>query len=124
HLLVSGVGDNVFLIWQDGRLVRVNTRDPEKPRIAEDMNLLDKPGLIVTSVQFLLGRASILVGDSSGRVRVWFRVGTPGPNSNDGATMVAAHELPGPPSPVTALASSERSRLMAAGYADGRVRLL
>src|SRR5262245_22133593 len=123
QLLVSGVGDNVFLIWQDGRLVRVNTRDPEKPKIAEEINVLDNPSQIVTSVQFLLGRASLLVGDSTGRVRVWFRVGTPGPHSNDGASMVAAHELPGPPSAVTALASSERSRLMAAGYADGRVRL-
>jgi phosphate transport system permease protein len=123
YLLVSGVGDNVFLIWRDGRLIRVNTREVEKPKIAEEMNLVDNPSVNVTSVQFLLGRASILVGDSTGRVRVWFRVGTPGPKSNDGATMVAAHELPGPPAAVTALASSERSRLMAAGYGDGHVRL-
>jgi phosphate transport system permease protein len=123
HVFVSGIGDNVFLIWRDGNLVRLNTRDVEKPKIAEERNLLDNPSLSVTSAQFLLGRTSLLVGDSSGRVRVWFRVGEPGPASNDGATMVAARDLKGPPSAVTSLASSERSRLFAVGYADGGVRV-
>ncbi len=123
HLLVSGVGDNVFLAWKDGQLVRVSIQDLEKPRVVEQVNLLDRPGTELTVLQPLIGKTTLLAGDSSGRVRAWFRVRPDKPETVDGTTLVPAHELPGPGGAVTALAASSRSRLMAAGYADGRVRL-
>jgi phosphate transport system permease protein len=123
HLLLSGVGDDVFAIWANGDLVRVNTLDLEHPKVVEEANLLGQEGLRVTSVQFQIGKATLLVGDSSGRVRAWFRIKPENARTADRAQMVAAHELPGPSTAVTALATSSRTRTMAAGYADGRVRL-
>ncbi len=123
HLLLSGVGDNVYLIWDDGHLVRVSTQDLKEPRVVEEMELLGQDGLTVTALQFQIGKSTLLVGDSSGRVRAWFRIKPDGATTGDGAVLAVAHELPGPGAAVTALATSGRTRLMAAGYADGRVRL-
>jgi phosphate transport system permease protein len=123
HLLVTGVGDNVYLIWEDGQLVRVNTQDLEEPKIVETVDLLGQKGLTVTAVQFQLGKSTLLVGDSFGRVRAWFGIKPAGAITSDGVVLAAAHELPGPGAAVTALATSSRTRIMAAGYADGHVRL-
>src|SRR5262249_35989086 len=35
HVLLSGVGDNAYAVWDDGTLFRFNTRDLEKPELAE-----------------------------------------------------------------------------------------
>jgi len=122
YLLLSGVGDNVYLIWKDGHLVRVSTQDLENPQVVEEVELLGD-GTTVTAVQFQIGKATLLVGDSSGRVRAWFRIKPEGAGTGDGTLLVAGHELAGPPSPVISLATSSRTRMMAAGYGDGRVRL-
>jgi phosphate transport system permease protein len=124
HLLVSGVGDNVFLVWEDGHLVRVSTQDLEDPKVVEEVDLLEKrPGLTLTALQFLIGKATLLVGDSSGRVRAWHRIKPADARTGDKSVLVAAHEFPGLGAAVTALAVSARDRLFAAGYADGRVDL-
>jgi phosphate transport system permease protein len=122
-LLVSGVGDDVFAVWADGQMIRVNTRDLEEPRIVEIVDVLQDSRLSVTAFQGLLGKGSLLVGDSSGRVRVWFRVPRPGGESRDGAAMVAAHTFPATGDAITSLATSTRTRLFAAGHADGRVQV-
>jgi phosphate transport system permease protein len=123
HLLLSGAGDSVFLVWDTGQLVRINTQVPENPTIAEEVDLLAQDGLMVTALQFLIGKSTLLVGDSSGRVRAWFRIKPEGARTPDGTILVPAHELAGPKSAVTALAASSQTRMMAAGYEDGRVRL-
>jgi len=122
YLLLSGAGDNVYLIWKDGHLLRVSTQDLENPRVVEETELLGD-GTTVTAVQFQIGKTTLLVGDSSGRVRAWFRVKPEDAVTGDGALLVTGHQLPGPPVSVISLATSGRSRMMAAGYADGRVRL-
>ncbi len=122
YLLISGVGDNVYLVWQDGHLVRVSTQDLENPRVVEEMELL-ADGAKVTALQFQIGKTTLLVGDSTGRVRAWFRIKPDGARTGDGAVLAAGHELAGPQAPVISLATSSRTRMMAAGYGDGRVRL-
>jgi phosphate transport system permease protein len=124
YLLLSGVGDNVYLIWTDGHLTRVSTQDLEDPKVVEEVELLGESGVKVTALQFLIGKATLLVGDSSGRVRAWFLVKPEGASTGDGAVLVAGHELAGPSGvPVVSLATANLSRMMAAGYKDGRVRL-
>jgi phosphate transport system permease protein len=122
-LLLSGVGDNVDLVWNDGHLVRVNTKDPESPKVVEEVELLGQEGMTVTALQYQIGKTTLLVGDSSGRVRAWFRTKPAGAETGDRSVLTAAHEFPSPGAAVTSLATSGRTRLMAAGYADGRVRL-
>src|SRR5215469_13529781 len=119
-LFVSGVGDNLFVAWKDGTLIRYDVQGSKKPLIAETTDLVPETGATLTSVQMLVGNATLVAGDSKGRVRGWFRVnrssGEPGRSG-----LVAAHLLAGPASAVTALAPSPRSRMLAAGYADGSV---
>ncbi len=136
-LFVSGVGDNVFVAWKNGWLVRYETRGAQPPRIAEELDLTPEPGVLLTAVDMLIGKVTLVAGDSTGRVRAWFRVNRgaagsdAGQSAADGDTaerttartaLVAAHEMPGLSS-VAALAPSRRSRMLAVSYADGRVRL-
>ncbi len=131
-LKLTGVGDNVYLIWEDGRLQRIGVRNVEKPETLQAMRLLDTSAT-VTSVQFMLGKAALLVGDSSGRVQAWYPVRRADGRSRDGMTLEVAHTFAGPSVDVmppgktgmaaTCLTASNRGRTMAVGYADGQVRV-
>ncbi len=114
HLLITGVGDNVYLAWEDGHLVRINTGKPAKPVLAEELELTEN-GAKLTALQFMIGKATLLSGDSSGRVRAWFRSAS--------SHLQLTQELPQRAAAVQAFAVSARSRVMATAYADGAVRL-
>jgi phosphate transport system permease protein len=123
RLLVSGLGDNLYVAWEDGRLERYDSRDLTRPVLAEVVDLAAEPGTRLTSLDFLIGKTSLVVGDDQGRVSTWFRVKPEGAETVDGAVLVRAHDLPPGTAAVTALAASERTRMLAAGFADGRVHL-
>ena len=121
-IALAGLGDAVSLAWADGRLQRYDVRNASDVRLIEEVDLLGDPSLRLTALRFLLGRFTLLAGDSGGRVRAWFTV-----NTEEGAAestrLVTAHEFQGPRAPVTALASSSRIRMFAAGYGDGSLRM-
>lgn len=121
-LALAGLGDAVSLAWSDGHLQRYDVRNASEIRLLEEVELLDDPSLRLTTLRFLLGRFTLLAGDSGGRVRAWFVVNTDG-DATAPTRLVAAHEFAGPAAPVSALASSSRIRMLAAGYGDGSVRL-
>lgn len=121
HLLLSGRGDTVFLVWPDGHLLRVDSRTLSNLRIAEELSLLPEGEAQITALSFLIGKTTLLAGDSQGRVRAWFRTRPAGVASSDGATLTMVHDLGKGPAPVTAFGASMRTRLMSAGFADGTV---
>ncbi|HEX5139060.1 MAG TPA: ABC transporter permease subunit [Planctomycetota bacterium] len=123
YVKISGVGDSTYLIWADGRTVRVDTRDPTAPQVAEVLDVVPEGGGTVTAVAFLIGRTTMVVGDSSGNVRGWFCIKPEDAGTRDGANFTMAHELEPGKGAVTAVATSQRSRLLAAAYADGSARL-
>jgi phosphate transport system permease protein len=143
RVLISGVGDNVFAAWRDGRLLRYDVKNRKRPVLAEQIDLVAEPEAQLTALEFMIGKTTLAAGDSLGQVRGWFRVNAsvesePSAGAEPGgqataahaaaahavaAHMVAAHELPGDGQPVVSLAASARSRMLAAGYADGQVRL-
>lgn len=123
HLRITGLGENVCVIWRNGVVERYDVRDFRQPRLAETVKVAAE-GVEVTSVAMLTGRATLMIGDSAGNVSAWFRVRpAEGTASLDGATLVKAHELPGGGSEVLSLSNSERSRIVAALYKDAGVRL-
>ena len=122
-VLVTGIGDNVMLAWDDGRLLRVDISDISAPAIAEEVDLVSEPQGRLTALAFQIGKASLISGDDSGRVRVWFRVNPDDATTIDGTNLVLAHELQSGQSAVTALAASARTRMIAAGFADGTISL-
>lgn len=121
-LKITGLGDNVFVIWEDGYAMRFNTQTMKQPFLAEELNLLGD-GAQVTALQFLIGRNTLFVGDNAGRVRGWFRTRADDAKTPDGVKLVMAHEMVKANCAVASLSASQRSRVIAAGYADGWMRL-
>lgn len=124
HLLLSGLGDMVYVAWNDGRLIRYDIRDLDGPRQVEELDLIADFDVKLTSLCFLLGRSTLIVGDSSGQLGAWFPVRSEDAETEDGWSLTKAHQLPGHSAPVTSLAASPRSRLVAAGYEDGVMQLI
>jgi phosphate transport system permease protein len=123
RLLLAGLGDSVLLAWPDGRVQRYDTRDLTRMALAESMDLVEEPGAELTSLDFMIGKTSLVAGDSQGRVRVWFRIKPDNAATVDGSTLAVAHELPPGGAAVVSLAASPRSRMLAAGFGDGSIRL-
>lgn len=122
-LLLAGVADNTFLIWPDGYLVRYDIRDPTAPSVTEIVDVIPEQGAQLTTLTHMLGKTSMVIGDSLGNVGVWFRVKPETSSNPDGSDLVRAHFFPGAGSPVSALGPSYRSRLLAAGFEDGSIAL-
>ena len=129
-LTVPTRGDMIYAAWRDGHLLRFNTELVKEAKLAEELNLLDEDGGEVTVLDFALNRETLLVGDSSGHLRGWFPVKRadtshlPGAlPTTDGMLLAPVHTLPAGEAAVTSLGISERTRLVAVGYADGRLKV-
>lgn len=123
-VILSGLADQLYLAWEDGQLLRFDSRRPEKVRLAESLDLLEDKRAKITAVAPLLGRGTLVVGDSTGAIQAWFGSKPAGAETIDGIFFVRAHQLASQGAPVTTLGSSARSRIVAAGRADGSVELL
>ena len=74
QLLLDREQRNLYIVYVDGSFVHLDVSNKSEPRQVQQLHLVDA-GLQITSVQFLTGDLSLLVGDSSGRVVQWFSVG-------------------------------------------------
>ncbi|MCA9321984.1 MAG: hypothetical protein KDB53_14680, partial [Planctomycetes bacterium] len=116
RLLISSLGDAVYGVWRSGRVVRVDARDHRAPRVVETLQATEAE---VTAAEFLLGRSSILIGDRTGALSVWFRTKPEDAAPVDGQVLARGHLIQGRSSPIRRIASSSRSRLVVLGYEDG-----
>lgn len=130
YLLLSGLGTNLFLAWPDGYLQRYDTSNIADAHLAEEISLLDgkrntdgSPAT-VTAFTHLLGRRSLLVGDSTGETSVWFPSKPKHTRTPDGIVLVKGHALSHDDAPVTSIASARQSRLFIITYADGHLRVV
>lgn len=122
-LAVAGAGDNVMLAWPDGRCLRYDLRDLERVQMVESVDLVPAPGERLVALGWMLGRTTLVVGDSRGRVAGWFRTKPYAASTPDGALLQQVHLLEDGAAPVTALSSGQRNRLVVAGDAAGVVRV-
>ncbi len=121
-LLVNAFADTVYLVWSDGRYARVDARNLQDIKVVEQGSFFG-PGETdrrVTVATFLLGRGTILVGDTEGTTSTWFTVRNDEATASDKLILVNASRFDGA-SPVTTITSSSRKRLIAVGHADGSV---
>jgi phosphate transport system permease protein len=122
YLAVAESGTSVHLVWDDGTVTAYDTRDSDNPRVAGEVDMFEGEGGEITALSLLLGGATFLVGDAEGSVGAWFEhkvvVG-----DNEEFAFSAAHRFKRAEAPVTALSSSPRSRVFAAGYGNGSVRI-
>ncbi len=120
-LKINDTGREIILVTAAGRASLLEEHNGELvPQQTTDL-LEDRPGARVTALGFLAGHVSLAVGDSEGGISVWFPL-----EGKDGrpAGLARAHVLAPGPDAVTALAGSRRSRMLAAGFADGTVRVV
>ncbi len=119
-LVLNDAGDRLLLAEIDGT-TSVLRRDGEGEYAAvAAVDLVPDPNAKLTALAFIAGRVSLAVGDDQGGLSVWFPVRET-PTSQPRLQRV--HELDEHHGVVTALASSGRSRLLLAGYRDGKIRL-
>jgi phosphate transport system permease protein len=124
---VSELGDQLFVIDEDGTARRHAIRSVEEPVLMETFDVAPGPAN-VTAVTRLFGGNALAVGDSVGVVRIYFTTRADDAAAADGLRMAAATTFPaagtGAAAAITALAGSPRSRLIAAADASGLIRLL
>ena len=119
HLLLTGTGTELLLVWNDGRCERIDARRRTEASLAEALDLVLDPEESITSLAFLVGAHTILVGTSGGTVSTWFGAKRDDSGTVDGKVFVESQRFRGPESEVVGLRSSSRSRLFAAAFADG-----
>jgi len=129
YLLLSGLGTNLFLAWPDGYLQRYDTSNISDAHLVEETFLLndkkntDGSPATVTAFTHLLGRRSLLVGDSTGETSVWFTSKPKHARTPDGNILVKGHSLSHYNAPVTSVASFRQSRLVVIAHSDGHLRV-
>ncbi len=130
---VSELGDQLFLVAEDGAARRYEIRDVESPVLMESFDAVPdqlQPGRQkVTCVARVFGGNALAVGDSAGVVRVFFATRAVDAAATDGLQMAVAKVFAsvagsGPDHGITALAPSPRSRLLAVADASGGIRLV
>ncbi len=148
-LLLTGLGDNVYAIWREaGVLQRYDTRTAETMGLVETIDISPADGGQVTAIGFMIGKTTLLVGDSNGDVRGFFRYREDRPNefqrrsdaaggrntfyveqaqtiaTDDGVTLGHVQTLSGEGrGAVRSLTTSQRKRILVVGHEDGAIRL-
>jgi phosphate transport system permease protein len=121
-LLLSGGGDLLYVAWTDGHLLRYDLRDADAPAVAETVELTGG-STELSALAFLIGKNTLIAGDAQGGLSAWFPTKPSGSRTSDGIVLARGHRLKESGPAVTALAVSERSRVVAVGHADGGIEL-
>ncbi len=87
YLSLTGLGDNLYVIWQDGILQRFDTRDYKNISLVETVDLSPSAGVEISAIGNMIGKTTLLVGDTAGNVRGWFRVRLQGVEENPDLTV-------------------------------------
>ncbi len=132
-IALSGTGRDLYLAWADGHLERFRIPPGAAPFRAEWGSLLP-PGGTLKAFQFIAGGTTLAWGDGEGNLRAGFLVprekawkgGLLGGKRSGRARFVlaATKDFGQAGSALTALAPSPRNRVLAAGFADGRVKVV
>ncbi|MBI3329759.1 MAG: substrate-binding domain-containing protein, partial [Nitrospinae bacterium] len=64
-------GEELFVGTSSGQVVRIDIREPSAPRLAGAVLATTRPGVSVSSMGFLIGDRTLVVGDAAGGVSSW-----------------------------------------------------
>ncbi len=121
---MSGLGDFVYCVWEDGMLRRYLTRDPNAPKLLDQLDLRDDTGAALTACEMLEGLTTLLVGDSTGRIQALFPVNPPKDSEQNYPNMMRGHEWKLGDSPVKQLTATARNRSILTVDEAGKSNLL
>lgn len=116
-------GREAIVLAESGRMLRFDmTRYGESDFLMEDIDTLTDRSSTLTAVLVLQGGTTLMLGDSTGGIAAWFAVRSTD-HGVERTTMKRIHVLPSLGSPVTRLARSINTRVIAAGSDDGKTNL-
>ena len=119
QLLVDGRGENLFAGTSSGQVIRVDLRDPSDPKIVGITAATIRPGIGVSTMGFLIGDRTLVVGDTMGDVSSWQLVRADG----EGQRLTKVHDFLAHTGPVVAFAPSRRDKGFATADASGIIRI-
>lgn len=113
--------ENLFVGTDNGKLFHWDVSDTSNPEFLRAIDATEDPDVPITALAFLIGDRSLVVGDESGHVSVWFEV--PDSTSPTGALLKKVHVLSPMELPVTQITASSRDRGFAASDTGGNVNI-
>jgi phosphate transport system permease protein len=122
HVLLTGQSDQVYVGLKDGTVIRFDTRDFNKPLLAETAKLTPV-GASLGALGFLIGDQTLTVGGSDGSLRMYFRLQREGAPTADGYQMVLARELEPQPAGIVGFDVSQRRKTLMTADSQGNLWL-
>jgi len=113
--------ENLFVGTENGKIFHWDLSDRENPEFLRAIDATNSPKTAITSLSFLLGDRSLLVGDDDGNVSVWFEV--PDTSSPTGDILTKVHQLSPLELPITNITASARDRGFIASDSGGNINL-
>ncbi len=118
-LALDGRGEDLFVGTSSGQVIRVDLRDPSNPRVAGAVGATGRAGTGVSTMGFLIGDRTLVVGDISGGVSSWQLLQTDGGERR----LVKIHDFTPHAGPVVAFAPSRRDKGFITADGAGMTRL-
>ena len=120
EILLSGNADRAMVATDDGFVHRYDLRNLDNPQLAERRRVADE-GVAVTSMTFLSGEDTLIVGGADGSVSAFFRLQTGTADTTDGRELIRAREHRPMPAAVVSLSEAQRQKEFVAVDAMGNV---
>ncbi|MGY6710190.1 MAG: ABC transporter permease subunit [Rhizobiaceae bacterium] len=119
-VLLSGTADRAIVATDDGMVYRYDLRNFDNPQLAERRRVA-ADNVAVTSMTFLSGEESLVVGSEDGSIAVYFRLQTGTSETTDRRELVRARVHAPMPAAVVNLSEAQRQKEFSAVDAEGNV---
>jgi len=116
HLLLDKEQRLVYIADNDGQISRFDVSDKSSPELIQRIHVVNYEQKI-TSVAFLTGDISLLIGDSEGRISQWFPVR----DKNNNSVLTKIREFHAQSAAIVGIASEERRKGFVAMDSSGKV---
>jgi len=120
RVLMNTLGDQVYAAERGGKIYRYDVRDLDKPELTEIADVSNGKAEI-TSITFLIGEVTLVVGFSDGAVHNYFRLQQQGADTKDGYKLVRARVLEPHGGAVVGISASQRDKSLVTVDATGDV---
>ena len=118
-MAIDSRADDLYLGLADGKLVRVDLRDPENPKAAVPLVASTQPGSAVTALLLLNGERTLAVGDAAGGVGTWQTL-----RSDEGTYyLTKVNSFSAHNAAISGFAPSQRDKGFLSADAEGGLRL-
>lgn len=116
YLLLDKEQKTVYLADTTGLSTRIDIRDKTEPQVLQQVQLVEN-GTKITSLKFLTGDISLLVGDSHGKITQWFPVR----DENGGESLVKIRAFDAQTTSIVDISPEERRKGFLAADSKGQV---